>query len=133
VPVASATDCVDTSATAAKSSEPTTTALNCSRYPRQRQSWPVMVAISPVFVCLSLRTSHVSDHGFSPRHSHTADAASDSHFSVREFFSQLASGKNVAGVGHGTSVSAGFFSFYFEASRKAYHSFYACMSVRTTQ
>jgi len=51
------------------------------------------------------RTSHVSDTGFTPHHvQHTSHG-----FFLAYSFSQLARGKNIAGVGHVTLVSAGFF------------------------
>jgi len=52
------------------------------------------------------RRSHVSNTGLSLRHLPAADAAAG--FSC-EVFLQSASGTNIAGMGHGTLVSVGFF------------------------
>jgi len=43
------------------------------------------------------------------RHFHAADAAADRRFFRSWSFSQSASGKNIAGMGRCTLVSAGFF------------------------
>jgi len=62
-----------------------------------------------VFIAaITRRTSHASNTGFSLRHFPAADAAADRQFFSAWSFSQSANGKNTAGVGQSTPVSAGF-------------------------